>query len=159
MSLENIYWFLKISKWFTEIIYNSSKWLLMNACYKGIKVHKVTKASAGEIHFSIQSTQFSSVQFSSVAQLCPTLCNPMNCSTSGLPVHHQLSESTQTHVHWVGDAILPSHPLLSPSPLALNLSQNQSLSQRVSSSHQVAKLLEFQPQHQSFQWTPRTDLL
>ena len=87
MSLENIYWFLKISKWFTEIIYNSSKWLLMNACYKGIKVHKVTKASAGEIHFSIQSTQFSSVQFSSVAQLCPTLCNPMDCSPPDPSVH------------------------------------------------------------------------
>ena len=59
------------------------------------------------------------VQFSSVAQLCPTLCNPMNCSTPGLPLHHQLTESTQTHVHWVGDAIQPSHPLSSPSPPAL----------------------------------------
>ena len=64
-----------------------------------------------------------SVQFSSVTQLCPTLCSPMNCSMSGLPVHHQLPESTQTHVHRVGDAIQPSHPLSSPSPPALNLSQ------------------------------------
>ena len=66
------------------------------------------------------------VQFSSVAQLCPTLCNPMNCSTPGLPVHHQLLEFTQTHVHWVGDATQPSHPLSSPSPPALNLFQHQS---------------------------------
>ena len=98
-------------------------------------------------------------QFSSVAQSCLTLCNPMNCSILGLLVHHQLLESTQTHVHWVGDAIQPSHPLLSPSPPAFNLSQHQGLFQRVSSSHQVAKVLEFQLQHQSHQWTPRTDLL
>ena len=100
-----------------------------------------------------------SVQFNSVAQSYPTLCNPMNCSTRGLPLHHQLPEFTQTHVHWVGDAIQPSHPLSSPSPPALNLSQHQGLFQWVSSSHQVAKVLEFQLQHQSFQWTPRTDLL
>ena len=72
---------------------------------------------------------FSSVQFSSVAQLCPTLCNPMNCSTPGLSVHHQLLEFTQTHVHRVGDAIQPSHPLSSPSPPAPNPSQHQSLFQ------------------------------
>ena len=101
----------------------------------------------------------SSVQFSSVAQSLPTLCDPMNRSTPGLPVHHQLLEFTQTHVHWVSDAIQPSHPLSSPSPLAFNLSQHQGLFQWVSSSHQVAKVLEFQLQHQSFQWTPRTDLL
>ena len=76
----------------------------------------------------------------------------MNHSTPGLPVHHQLLESTQTHVHWVGDAILPSHPLSSPSPPALNLSQHQGLFKWVSSLHQVAKVLEFQFQHQSFQW-------
>ena len=103
-------------------------------------------------HLSIHS------QFSSVAQSCPTLCDPMNHSMPGLPVHHQLPESTQTHVHWVGDAIQPSHPLSCPSPPALNLSQHQGLFQWVSSSHQVAKVLEFQLQHQSFQWTPRTDL-
>ena len=100
-----------------------------------------------------------SVQFSSVVQLCLTLCDPMNCSTLGLPVHHQVPEFTQTHVHWVGDAIQPSHPLSSPSPPALNLSQHQSLFPWVNSSHEVAKVLEFQLQHQSFQWTPRTDLL
>ena len=99
------------------------------------------------------------LQFSSVAQSCPTLCDPMNRSTPGLPVHHQLPESTQTHVHWVGDAIQPSHPLSSPSPPALNLSQHQGLFKWVSSLHQVAKVLEFQLQHQSFQWTLRTDFL
>ena len=98
-------------------------------------------------------------QFSSVAQLRPTLCNPMDCSTPGLPVHHQLPEFTQTHVHWVGDAIQPSHPLSSSSSPALNLSQHQGLFQWVSSSHQVAKVLEFQLQHQSFWWIFRTDLL
>ena len=91
------------------------------------------------------------LQFSSVAQSCLTLCDPMNCSTPDLPVHHQLWEFTQTHVHRISDAIQPSHPLLSPSPPALNLSQHQGLFQGVSSSHQVAKLLEFQLQHQSFQ--------
>ena len=91
-----------------------------------------------------QSVQFSSVQFSSVAKSCPTLSNPMNRSTPDLPVHHQLPEFTQTHAHWVGDAIQPSHPLSSPSPLAPNPSQHQSLFQWVSSSHEVAKVLEFQ---------------
>ena len=83
----------------------------------------------------------------------------MDHSTPGLPVHHHLPESTQTRVHRVSDAIQPSHPLSSPPPFALNLSQHQGLFQWVSSSHQVARLLEFQLQHQSFQWTPRTDLL
>ena len=97
-------------------------------------------------------------QFSSVAQSCPTLYNPMNCSTPGLPVHHQLPEFTQTHVHRVSDAIQPSHPLSSPSPPAHIPSQHQSLFQWVSCLHQVAKVVEFQLQQQSFQWTPRTDL-
>ena len=98
-------------------------------------------------------------QFSSVTQSCPTLCDPMDCSSPGLPVHHQLLEFTQTHVHWVGDAIQLSHPLSSPFLPAFNLSQHQGFYQWVSSWHQVAKVLEFQLQHQSFQWTPRTDLL
>ena len=89
--------------------------------------------------------------------LTPTLCNPVDYGTPGLPVHHQLPESTQTHVYWVGDAIQPSPPLSSLFPPALNLSQNQSLFQWVSSSHEVAKVLEFQLQHQSFQWIFRTD--
>ena len=80
-----------------------------------------------------------SVQFSSVAQSCLTLHDPMNCSTQGLPLHHQLPESTQTHVHWIGDAIQPSHPLSSPSLPALNLSQHQGLFKWVSSLHQVTK--------------------
>ena len=83
-----------------------------------------------------------SVQFSSVIQSCLTLCDPVDYSTVGLPVHHQLPEFTQTHVHWVGDAIQPSHPLLSPSP-AFNLSQHQDLFKGVSSSHQVTKGLSF----------------
>ena len=90
-------------------------------------------------------------QFSSVAQACPTLCDPMDCSTTGLPVHHQLVDLAQTHVHQVGDAIQPSHPLSSPSPPAPNPSQHQGLFKRVSSSHKVAKVLELQLQHQSFQ--------
>ena len=98
------------------------------------------------------SLVISSVQFSSVAQSCPTLCDPMNRSTPGLPVHHQLPEFTQTQVHRVGDAIQPSHPLSTPSPPAPNPSQHQGLFQWVNSSHQVAKVLEFQLQHQSFQW-------
>ena len=102
---------------------------------------------------------FNSVQFSSVAQSCPTLCDPMNHSTPGLPVHHQLPEFTQTHVHQVRDAIQPSHPLSFPSPPALNPSLHQSLFQWGNSLHEVAKILEFQLQHQSSQWTPGTDLL
>ena len=102
---------------------------------------------------------FESVQFSSVAQSCPTLCDPMDCSTPGLPVHHQHLEFAQTHVLWVSDTIQPSHPLSSLSPPAFNLSQHQGLFQWVSSSHQVAKILEFQLQHQSFQWIFRTDFL
>ena len=98
-------------------------------------------------------------QFSSVAQSCPTLCNPINRSTPGLPVHHQLPEFTQTHFHRVGDATQPSHPLSSPSPPAPNPSQHQSLFQWVNSSHEVAKVLEFQLQHHSFQRNPKADLL
>ena len=85
-----------------------------------------------------------SVHFSSVTRSCPTLCDPMNRSTPGLPVHHQLPEFTQTHVHRVSDAIQPSHPLSSPFPPAPNPSQHQSLFQWVNSSHEVAKVLEFQ---------------
>ena len=90
---------------------------------------------------------FGASQFSSVAQSCPTICDPMNCSTPGLPVHHQFLEFTQTYVHQVGDAIQPSHPLSSPFPPAPNPSQHQSLFQWVNSSHEVAKVLEFQTQH------------
>ena len=88
----------------------------------------------------------------SVVQSCLTLCDPMDCSTPGLPVHHHLLELAQTHVHSVGDASQPSHPLSSPSSPAFNLAQHQSLFKWVSSLHRVAKVLEFQLQHQSFQW-------
>ena len=91
-------------------------------------------------------------KFNSAGQSRPTLCNPMDCSIPGLPVYHQLLELTQTHVHRVSDAIQPSHPLSSPSPPGLNLSQHQGLFQWVSSPHQVAKVLEFQLQHQSIRW-------
>ena len=105
------------------------------------------------------SLQSRSDQIRSVTQLCPTLCDPMNLSTPGLPVHYKLPEFTQTHVHRVSDAIQPSHPLSSPSPPAFNLSQHQGLFQWVSSLHQVAKVLDFQLQPQSFQWTFRIGLL
>ena len=100
-----------------------------------------------------------SAMLSSVVQSCPTVCDPMDYSMPGFPVHHQLPQLTQTHVYQVGDAIQPSHPLSPPSPPAFNLSQHQGLFQWVSSSHQVAKVLEFQLQHQSFQWIFRTDFL
>ena len=107
----------------------------------------------------VRNGNFSSVQFSSVAQSCLTLRDPMNRSMPGLPVHHQLLEFTQTHVHWVSVAIQPSHPLSSPSPRAPNPSQHQSLFQWVNSSHEVAKVREFQLQHHSLQRNPRADLL
>ena len=97
--------------------------------------------------------------FSSAAQLCPTLCDPMDCSTPGFPVYHQLPELTQIHVHRVSDTIQPSHPLSPSSPPTSNLSQHQGLFKWVGSSHPVAKVLEYQLQHQSFQWIFRTDFL
>ena len=114
----------------------TQKWVIVDSVFKCIK---------------------HSVQFS-----CSVVSNslwPHDCSMPGLPVHHQLPEFTQTHVHQVGDAIQPSHPLLSPSPPALNLSQHQGLFNWVSSLHQVAKVLELQLQHQSFQWIFRPDFL
>ena len=98
----------------------------------------------------------SSIQLSLVIQSCPTLCDPMDCSTPGFPVHHQLLELALTHVHWVSDAIQPSHPLSSPSP-TFSHSQLQGLFQWFISSHQVVKILEFQLQF--FQWIFRTDFL
>ena len=95
----------------------------------------------------------------SVAKSCLTLCDPMDCSTSGSSILHYVTELAQTHVPWVGDLIQSSHPLLSPSPFVLSLSQHRDLFQWVSSSHQVAKVLEIQLQHQSFQWIFRTGFL
>ena len=120
----NIYQFENQSVIVQSLVY----WLVI---YSLVRSHNLHFSSAG-------------VQFSSVAQSCPTLCEPMNRSTPGLPVHHHLPEFTQTHVHQVGDAIQPSHPLSSPFPLAPNPSQHQSLFQSVNSSHEVAKVLEFQ---------------
>ena len=97
--------------------------------------------------------------FSTVTQSCLTLCNPMDCSTPGFPVHHQLPELAQTDVHWVSDAIQPSHPLSCPFSPAFNLSQHQSLFQWVSYLHHVAKVLELKLQHQCFQWVFKTDFL
>ena len=102
------------------------------------------------------SPTFFSFQFT---QSCLTLCDPMDCSMSGFPVHHQFMELVQTHVHRVSDAIQPSRPLSSPSLPAFNFSQHQDLFKWVSSLYQVVKILEFQPQHQSFQWIFRTDFL
>ena len=103
----------------------------------------ICKDNTEEIFKMEASFLYNSVQFSSVAQSCPSLCDPMNRSTPGPPVHYQLPEFTQTHVHWVGDAIQPSHPLSSPSPPAPNPSQHQSLFQWVNSLHEVDKVLEF----------------
>ena len=133
--------------------------------------HTMTLQAARSTHLPLTShlpfisifdsfdAQFSSAQLNSVAQSCLTLCNPMDGSTPGLPVHHQLPEFTQTHVHWVDDATHPSHPLSSPSLPALNLSQHQGLFKWVSSLHQEAKVLEFQLQLSPSKWTPGTDLL
>ena len=106
-------------------------------------------------HSILKNYWFGSVQLFS----CVWLCDPMDCSAPGFPVHHQLPELSQTHVHRVGDAIQPSHPLSSLFSPAFNLSQHQGIFQWVSSSHQVAKVLELQLQPQSFQWIFRTDLL
>ena len=107
----------------------------------------------------LNNTKVWKLKFSSVTQSCPTLCDPINHSKPCLPVHHQLPEFTQTHIHQVSDAIQLSYSLSSPSPPALNLSQHQGLFKWVSSSHQVAKVLEFQLQNLSSQWTLRIDLL
>ena len=121
-------------------------------------------ASASVLPMGIQGNVVSLlyyIQFSSAQSLSHVrlLCDPMNRSTPGLPVHHQLPESTQTHVYWVSDGIQPFHPLLSPSSLALNLSQHQGLFKWVSSLYQMPKVLDFQLQYQSYQRTPRADLL
>ena len=111
------------------------------------------------LFFLISRSHLSSFQFSSAAQSCLTLCDPMDYSMLGFPVHQQLPQLAQTHVHSIGNAIQPSHPLSSPSPPAFNLPQHQGLFKWVSSSHQVAKELELQLQRQSFQWIFRPDFL
>ena len=105
LKMNNIPWHR-----YTTLIYSFTCWWTLN-----IAVNNVMNTG---VQTSIQVPGLHSVQFSSVAQSCPTLCDPMNCSMPGLPVHHHLPEFTQTHVHWVGNAIQPSHPLSSPSPPA-----------------------------------------
>ena len=132
-----------------------------NSCPLSQWCHPTISSSVSPFSIYLGETQFNKavIQFSSVAQSHLTLCDPVDCSKPGFPVHHQLPELAQTHIHWVGDAIQLSHPLSSPSLPAFNLSQNQGLFQWVSSSHQVAKMLEFLLQHQSFQWIFETDVL
>ena len=129
---------------------NILMWLVIPFCRGSSQSRDQTQVSStADRLLAIWATR-EALQFSSVAQSCPALCDPMDCSTPGFPVHHQLPEFTQTHVHWVSDAIQPSHPLSSPSPPTPTPSQHQSLFQWVNSSHEVAKVLEFQLQHQSF---------
>ena len=136
------------------VVLNSFNYCLSGKLLISLSNLNVSLAKQNIIGYRFFPTvQFSSVQSLSRVSLFATPWMP------GLPVHHQLPESTKTHVHWVSDAIQPSHPLLTPSPPALNLSQHQGLFQWVSSLHQMAKVLEFQLQHQFFQWTPRTDFL
>ena len=139
----------EITKKFLELINN----------YNNTVVYKINTQKPIPFLYSKKLWNQSHNQFSSVAQLCLTLCDPIACSMPGFPVHHQLPELAQTHVHQVSDVIQPSHPVSSPSPPAFNLSQHQSLFQWVTPSQQVAKALEFQLQHQSFQWIFRTDFL
>ena len=133
-----------------------TKWVL-TGCHWHYQINFISHIIV--FYFVVKLHIFASnlIECCSVAKLCPTLCHLVDCSTPGFPVFHYLPESTQTHVHWVGDATQPSHPLPHSFLLAFSLSQNQGLFQWVSSSHQVAKVLEFQLQHQSFQWIFRTD--
>ena len=109
--------------------------------------------------FIITQRAMAPISVSSVVQSCPTLCDPMDYTMPGFLVHHQLLELTQTHVHWVSDTIQPPHPLSSPSPPTFKLSQDHGLFKWVSSSHQMAEVLQFQLKHRSFQWIFRTDFL
>ena len=136
----------------------SMDWLICSCIQEGKhQVFARSESIATEVWSVNQHLGVCSVQFS--PQSCPALCDSMDCSKPVFPVHHQLPELTQTHVHRVGDVIQPSHPLLSPSPPAFNLSQHQGLFEWVGSLQQVAKILEFQLQHQSFQWIFRIDSL
>ena len=150
-----------ISTWMTGKFRNSLthiiKWFLTRVVrsFNGGKT-VFPKMLLGELDMHMPRNE---AQFSSLTQMCLTLCDSVDCSTPSLLVHHQLPEFTLTHVHWVSDAIQPSHPLSGLSSPTFNLSQHQGLFKWVSSSHQVAKVLEFQLQHQSFQRIFRTDCL
>ena len=130
---------------------NSEKWSILIYEDKGVPSRQVLLDSPKLLHLPC------ALCCCSVAQSCPTLCVPMDCSTPGFPGLHRLLELAQTPVHWVGDAIQPSRPLSSPSLLAFSLFQHQGLFQWVSSLHQVARILELQLHHQSFQWILRID--
>ena len=130
--------------WSPEILRN----IVQSAWIKIVKARMGIQQVDSIAH--VFTSKFYSVQFTH--SVVAVTLQPMDCSMSGLRVHHQFLEFTQTHVHWVGDAIQPFHPLSSPSPPTFNLSQHQGLFKWVSSSHQVAKVLEFRLQHQSFQW-------
>ena len=133
-----------------------------------VKFQNTKSTRTNQLHFYTSNEQpkkiikkiipFTVLLCCSASKSHPTLCDPMDCSAPGFPVLHYPLEFAQTHVHWIGDAVQPSHPLSSPSP-TFNSSQHQGLFQWVSSLHQVAKVLEFQFQHQSFQWIIRTDFL
>ena len=150
---------------YTNIFGQPSCWIASSYWYDRKLIQKVSACKMlllliFELHF--QSADWKVMIFcsvSSVAQSCPTLCDPMDCSTPGFPVHDQLLELAQTHVQRVSDALQPSHPLSSPSPPAPNPFKCQGLFQWISYSHQMAKVLELQLQHQSFQWIFRTDFL
>ena len=147
---------MRINKGKNYLSFSSIWWniKLLKHCklYNNIKMYKLKARGPRYVSEQLDSLTHICLSFSSVQSLSHVrLCNRMNRSTPGLPVHQQLPESTQTHVHWVGDAIQPSHPLSSPSPPAPNLSQHQGLFQWVNSSHQVAKVLEFQLQYYFFQ--------
>ena len=130
---------------------NKIKWYLKSFFFSFLALY---------IYIHTHTHIYMSIYISLVQSLSrPTLCDPTDCRMPGLPVHHQFPELTQTHVHHVSDAIQTSHPMLSPFPYTFNLSQHQGLCKWVSSSHQVAKILEIQLQHQSFQWIFRTDFL
>ena len=144
---------LRSDAWFQDLM---KLRFLMSPCRKNSVRDKVIGKKQNSLERNTLQTEH---QFISVAQLYPTLCDPMDCSTPGFLVQNQLPELAQPHVLRVGDTIQPSHPLSSSYPLAFNFSQNQGLFQWVSSSHLVAQVLEFQLQHQSFQWIFRTYFL
>ena len=141
----------------TYKVHTMSPWTMLLSCVAFSCSWYLTEILEGHSTSSSLHVFLNSVH--SVTQSCLTLYDHMDYSTPGLPVHHQLPEFMQTHVHRVSDAIQPSHPLSSPSPPAFSLSQHHGLFKWVSSSHQVPKVLELQLQYQSFQWIVRTDLL
>ena len=149
----------------TQILHGVSSGFIANGlflcvvCIWGWKILRIQLLRFSICILAKLTLHMSSVQFSSVAQSCLSLCDPKDCNRLGLPVHHWLPELAQTHIHRVSDAIQPSHPLTSPSLPVFSLSQHQGLFRWVSSLHQVAKVLEFQLQYQSFQWIFRTDFL